>query len=146
MSPFTILLLLFVLSQLYWAWRGYRFAARRIPSRTVRFAVCAAVAAAYFVLYKWNLGTWRATTTPIHLTVRDALSVPFLWWAPTSMVAFLIVLLFAIPRGIAAGFRRIRSPELPSSSRRGFLERTATVATAAPFAAGAYGLLYGRLN
>jgi predicted MPP superfamily phosphohydrolase len=47
-----------------------------------------------------------------------------------------------------AARRRPRSggDALPSPSRRVFLERTAKVATTAPFFAGAYGLLYGRLN
>jgi predicted MPP superfamily phosphohydrolase len=153
MSPFILILLLFGLSQVYWAWRGYRFLAARIRRPAIRFAVCAIAAAAYLLLYQLNAGAWRTNNSPIHLTWRDAfLSAPFLWWAPTSMVAFLVVLVIAILRGIAAGVgrlftrQRIYVGEIESPSRRGFLERTATAAVAAPFVAGAYGLLYGRLN
>jgi predicted MPP superfamily phosphohydrolase len=42
--------------------------------------------------------------------------------------------------------RRAAGPEIQSPPRRQFLQRTAAVATGAPFVAGAYGLLYGRLN
>jgi predicted MPP superfamily phosphohydrolase len=152
MSLFIIILLIFGVSQLYWAWRGYSFAARHIRPRGVRFAVCGLVAAVYFVLYQLNLGAWRTPVSSVHLTWRDVLSAPFLWWAPTSLVGFLIVLLFSIPKGIAAGVRRILARrgatdrEVASPSRRGFLEQAASVAVAAPFVAGAYGLLYGRLN
>ena len=152
MSLFTVILFVFAVSQIYWAWRGYSFAAAHIRSRAVRFVVCGVVLTLYVVFYLANLGAWRAPGTPVHLTWRDALlSAPFLWWAPTSLFAFLIVLLLAIPRVIAAGARRVfggraRTAEVASPARRGFLEQTASVAVAAPFVAGAYGLLYGRLN
>jgi len=42
--------------------------------------------------------------------------------------------------------RRRAGTEIPSPARRQFLERTAAVLTGAPFVAGTYGLLYGRLN
>jgi len=134
---FAIILLLFAISQIYWAYRGYRFAAARISSRTVRAAVCAVVLAAWGILYYVNLGPGRAGFTPVRLTAREAFLVaPFLWWAASSFFAFLLALLIAIPKTAARpfGFR----PE-----RRHFLEQAVV---AAPFVAGAYGLLYGRLN
>ena len=148
MSIFAILLLFFGVSQVYWAWRGYRFAAARIRRRGPRIAVCGAVALVYAVLYQFNLGAWRASGSAVHLTVRDALvSAPFLWWAATSLFGFLVVILFAIPRGLVWAVRRMMAgPEIQSPARRGFLEQTATVAAGVPFVAGAYGLLYGRLN
>lgn len=152
MSVFSIILLIFGLSQLYWAWRGYVWAARRIRSRTVLWAVCAIVGAAYFLLYEINLGDGRMREEHVYTSLGDALfAAPFRWWAASSLVAFLVVIVFAIPRGIVAGVRWLRrrhraGKELESPERRGFLERTATVAAAAPFVAGAYGLLYGRLN
>ena len=148
MSIFAILLLFFGVSQVYWAWRGYRFAAARIRRRGRRIAVCGAVALVYAVLYQFNLGAWRASGSAVHLTVRDALvSAPFLWWAATSLFGFLVVILFAIPRGLVWAVRRMMAgPEIQSPARRGFLEQTATVAAGVPFVAGAYGLLYGRLN
>jgi predicted MPP superfamily phosphohydrolase len=146
MSVFAIILLILAASQLYWLWRGYLFARKRIQSRTRRLAVCAVVLALYVVLYQFNLGIWRERSSPVHLTPVDALvSAPFLWWIASSIVAFLVAIIFAIPRGIAAAVRRRRS-DLASPARRQFLERAATVATAAPFVAGGYGLLYGRLN
>jgi hypothetical protein len=153
MAIFSILLLIFGVSQLYWGWRGYRFAAAHIRSHVRRWAVCGAVLAAYLAEYQYNLGAWREPVTPVRLTLRDALlAAPFLWWAVSSLVAFLVVILFAIPRGIVGGVRRLLArrraagPEIQSPARRQFLERTAAVATGAPFVAGAYGLLYGRLN
>src|SRR5580704_11194784 len=108
MSIFSALLLIFGLSQLYWAWRGYLFAAARIRSRGWRLAVCGAALAAYLVEYQINFGAWRERGSPVRLTLSDALlAAPFLWWAASSLVAFLVVLLFSIPRSIVNGVRRI---------------------------------------
>jgi uncharacterized protein len=153
MSIFSTLLLIFAASQLYWAWRAYLFAAAHIRSRGWRWAVCGAVLAAYLMEWQINLGSWRGRGSPVRLTLSDALlAAPFLWWAASSLVAFLVVILFAIRRGIVAGAhwvlarRRATGPQIQSPARRDFLERTAAVAAGAPFVAGAYGLLYGRLN
>jgi len=152
MSVFSIILLIFGLSQVYWAWRGYAWAAKRIRSRTLLWALAAAVLAVYYLLYEMNLGGGRLREENVRLTLADALfAAPFRWWAASSLVAFLVVVVLAIPRGIAAGVRRVmarrrQSKEIESPDRRGFLEHTATLVTAAPFVAGAYGLLYGRLN
>jgi predicted MPP superfamily phosphohydrolase len=153
MSVFTIALLILAMSQMYWAWRGYRLAKTHIRSPLHRLLVCGVVLVCYAVLYEFNLGAWRDRATPVHLTAGYALlSAPFLAWAASSLFAFFVAILFAIPRGLVAGVRRVRAArrpkkiELESPARRGFLERTATVGVAAPFVAGAYGLLYGRLN
>ena len=153
MRILSTLLLIFGVSQLYWAWRGYSCAAARIPSRALRWAVCGAVLAAYLALYQLNFGVWRKPETPVRLTLRDALlAAPILWWAACSLIAFLVAILLAIPRGMVGGLRwllarrRAAGPEIPSPGRRQFLERTAAVVTGAPFVAGTYGLLYGRLN
>jgi len=156
MSIFSVVLLLLAASQFYWAWRGYRFAVAHIRSCGRRWAACATVLAIYVVLYRFNMGGWRDRSTPVHLTLFDALvAAPFLWWAASSLVAFLVVIVFAIPQGIGNSAlwlrdrRRaahLRGREIESPPRRAFLERTAAVAAGAPFVAGAYGLLYGRLN
>jgi uncharacterized protein len=156
MSVFSTILLIFGVSQLYWGWRGYAWAARRIRSRALLWTACAAVLAVYLVLYQHNLGGWRAREEHVHLTIQDALvAAPFWWWAASSLVAFLIVVLLAIPRGIARGIargvrrlavKRAANVEIESLERRSFLEHTATVAAGAPFVAGTYGLFYGRLN
>ena len=153
MSIFSIALLIFAVSQIYWAWRFYRFLAARIRSRAVLWSTCAAAVAIYFVGYQYGMGGWRDRSTPIHLTAADALlAAPFLCWAASSFFAFIVVLLFAIPRGIRWGVRRLLargrypSPEIESPARRDLLRDAANVCAAAPFVAGAYGLLYGRLN
>jgi hypothetical protein len=66
----------------------------------------------------------------------------------SSVVAFLIVLVFGLVRAVVWVVRGAlpKREEPPEPGRRAFLARTATVAAAAPFVAGAYGLLYGRLN
>ncbi|HTX37808.1 MAG TPA: metallophosphoesterase [Bryobacteraceae bacterium] len=155
MSIFSIVLLILGVSQLYWAWRGYRFATAHIQRRAWRWGVCAAVLVVWVVLYRLNIGSWRERATPVRLTLYDALLVaPFWWWAASSLVGFLVAMVFAIPQSIVGGARwlaRWRAahrtrPELSSPPRRAFLERTAAVATGAPFVAGVYGLFYGRLN
>lgn len=153
MSIFGIARLIFSVTQLYWAWRGYRFAARHIRSRGRRLALCAAVLAVYMVLYELVFGTWSPHRTPVHLTLFNALiEGPFLCWAAASLFGFLVAILFAIPQAMVGGARRLLAwrraarGEIQSPPRRAFLERTATVAAAAPFVAGAYGALYGRLN
>ena len=107
----------------------------------------------YFAYYRFPFFHGGAST--VHLTLEDALlDGPFLWWIASSLVGFLIVLIFAVPqalvgagRWIAARRRAHRGPDAPPSpERRRFLARTASVAASAPFFAGAYGLFYGRLN
>jgi predicted MPP superfamily phosphohydrolase len=152
MSIFSLLLLVFAISQLYWAWRAYTFAVPRIRSRSLRWTLFALLLCVYFIEYQLNLGAWREQSSPIRLTPRDALlAAPFLWWAASSFFAFLLVILFAIPTGIVYAMRRLlvprrNAPAANSPSRRDLLRGAASVATAAPFVAGAYGLLYGRLN
>ncbi len=151
MSIFTTALLIFGVSQLYWAWRVYTFLAARVRSRARLWALCAGLSAIFLVEYQFNFGAWREGTTPVHLRLADALlGAPFLWWAASSFFAFLIVLLFAIPRGYPARHLRGAAQREARRSnlftRRDLLQRTATVAVSAPFVAGAYGLLYGRLN
>ena len=154
MSIFTFFLAIFGASQVYWAWRGLSFARRHIASRGRRLVAIGVVLAAYLGLFAYNFGYFGRRGTAVQLTPADALlAAPFLWWAVSSLVACLVAILFAIPQGLVglarrmAARRRARSgTAIESPARRVFLERTAHVAAAAPFVAGAYGLLYGRLN
>jgi uncharacterized protein len=153
MSIFSIALLIFGVSQIYWAWRIYRFLAARIGSRGVLWSACGGLIALYILGYQYGMGSWRDRSTPVHLTASDALlAAPFLCWAASSLFAFFVALLFAIPRGIRWVVRRLvrrcRSPrlEIESPARRDLLTTAANVCAAAPFVAGSYGLLYGRLN
>ena len=140
MSIFTAIFIFFGISQAYWIWRGFALVSRLVPARGRRLAIAGTVLAVYVALFAYNFfGVWTRPT-PVRLTLRDALLVaPFLWWAVSSLVAFLV----AMAIGIA---RRAAGDAIESPSRRVFLERAATAAVAAPFVAGAYGLLYGRLN
>lgn len=162
MSIFSIALLILAASQIYWGWRLYRVLARRIRRRAVVWGLFVAVAALYVVEYQYNLGAWRAHSSPVYLTWKEALlGAPFLFWAASSLFAFLVVAILAIPRGVVAGVRAVRrrgsvregscaGQELcatgTSATRRDVLRTASDVAAAVPFIAGAYGLLYGRLN
>ena len=146
-----IVLAILLVSQVYWAVRGLKLARRRIRSRGPRLAVCGAVLAFYLLAFAYYTGRIGGRSTPVTLTLPDALlSAPLAWWIASSLVAFLVVLLMAVPKGIAAAVYKLRSRfsggAAESPGRRQFLARTAAIATGAPFVAGAYGLLYGRLN
>jgi predicted MPP superfamily phosphohydrolase len=148
MSIFTIVLIIFGISQTYWGWRLYRLAVRLFPSRVRRMAVCAPVLAFSVVAMAFNFGWFGPRPSPIRLTAADALlGAPFLWWLACSIIGFVVAALFSIPQAVVALARRFWTKrDLESPDRRRFLGRTAAVASAAPFVAGAYGLLYGRLN
>src|ERR1700744_4970179 len=143
MSIFSFILLFFALTQIYWAWRIYRFLGRHIRSRAALWVICACLAVAYFAGYQYNLGAWRERSSPVHMTWGDALlTAPFTWWAVSSLVAAVLLLLFAIPHGIVAGARRMRLSDRPpvehapdAPTRRDVLEQAATVVAAAPFVA-----------
>jgi predicted MPP superfamily phosphohydrolase len=108
-------------------------------------AACGSVATVYALLFAYNMNFLGREPTPVHFTFAQALlAAPFLVWMPASMVAFLVSVAAAPLR--IAGRWRIRSEGPANPERRHFLERAATVAASAPFVAGAYGLLYGRLN
>jgi hypothetical protein len=148
MSIFTIVLIGFGISQLYWGWRGYSLAARLIPARGRRLAAIGAVLAVYLAMFAYNFSYPGRRATPVHLTWSEAvLAAPYLCWAVSSLLSFLIVLPFAILRwGVEKLRARPGEDVIEQPARRHFLERTAAVAASAPFVAGAYGLLYGRLN
>jgi uncharacterized protein len=146
MSPFTLILIFLAASQLYWIWRLYALLVRWSVSPGRRMLAIAGVALAWILLFEYNFGFLRDGRYPVHLTLKQALfAAPFLWWAASSMVAFLLVVLIAIFKAPFQLFRllRPRRAAVQSASRRHFLE---TAVTAAPFVAGAYGLFYGRLN
>lgn len=149
MSIFSIVLVVFAISQIYWGWRGYSLLSQKIRSDGLRLAIVLMAGVLWVVLYLFTFGVWSdyRQGSPVHLTVRNALLVaPFLWWISASVVGFLLVILFAIPKSIwMLGRRIVAGGDLVSLPRRRFLT-TATVVGGAPFVAGAYGLLYGRLN
>ena len=152
---FAPVLFLFLGSQIYFVLRASVWARRSFPSRAGWIAGAAVIALyfLYFGLYLWGA---RNVPTATHLRLWDALvDAPFLWWIFASTLAFAVVVVVWLVRGavrVANGIARsarpapAAQPASSGSSRRKFLEGAATAAVAGPFVAGAYGLLYGRLN
>ncbi|MBV9744953.1 MAG: metallophosphoesterase [Acidobacteriia bacterium] len=142
-------LLLFLGGQVYFLWRGCVFLVRHIANRAGRIAAMTVLLGVYAALFAANLRSGgRIQPAPTHLTLHDALiSAPFLWWIFSSTLAFFVVLVVWLVRLAGRAFPRRAVIEAPASTgRRQFLEGVATAAVAAPFVAGAYGLLWGRLN
>jgi predicted MPP superfamily phosphohydrolase len=145
--------LLFIGGQIYWIFRVAVWARRLLRSRGARWGVGLAALAVYLLAFAFNVYSGREIPSPTHMTLRDALLVaPFLWWIFSSTVAFAVVILIWLVR-LPDRFLRARLTkhphilrDLPSPARRQFLERAATATAAVPFVAGAYGLLWGRLN
>lgn len=141
---------LFVGSQIYFLVRGLVWTRRRIRSRAWGITAGIIGLLIYCVYFALNVWGGRERLETPYMTPWDALVVaPFRWWIFSSTLAFLVVLVVWAIRGAARLIRAaIRTPEPASTgpSRRQFLEATASAAVASPFVAGAYGLLYGRLN
>jgi hypothetical protein len=124
MSPFTLILIFLAASQLYWIWRLYALLVRWSVSPGRRMLAIAGVALAWILLFEYNFGFLRDGRYPVHLTLKQALfAAPFLWWAASSMVAFLLVVLIAIFKAPFQLFRllRPRRAAVQSASRRHFL-------------------------
>jgi uncharacterized protein len=153
---FSAIILLIIGSQVYWVRRARIWGKKRIQTRTARIGLGLAALAYYLGLFAYNFRWFGRSPSPTHLTFKDAaFGAPFQWWLLSSLVAFIIVMMIwavrLLGRTLAWSWRRATRPEpapAPSAlavpNRRRFLERTAMLATAAPFAASAYGLLYGR--
>jgi predicted MPP superfamily phosphohydrolase len=146
--------LLFIGGQVYWIIRIGRWGLRRLPSRAARWGAGFAALILYLLAFVFNIFSARGPE-PTHMTLRYAVVVaPFLWWIFSSTVAFMVVILIWLVRmlalGVTAAARLLQRPpavpDLPSPARRQFLESAATATAAVPFVAGAYGLLWGRLN
>ena len=145
--------LLFIGGQVYWILRVAAWGRRLLRSRAARWGVGLPALAFYLGGFAYNIYSGREIPSPTRLTLRDAVLVaPFLWWIFSSTVAFAVVILIWLVR-LPDRFLRARLSksssvlqDLPSPARRQFLERAATATAAVPFVAGAYGLLWGRLN
>ena len=145
---------LFIGGQVYWILRVRAWGRRLIRNRGARWMTGLAALALYLSAFAWNIFLGREIPSPTQMTLKDALLVaPFLWWIFSSTIAFAVVVVLWVVRlpvvaAIAAKRFLIRSPanDLPSPARRQFLENAATATACVPFVAGAYGLLWGRLN
>jgi len=137
-----IIMAVFAASQIYWYVRARALVRRRAKTKSARILLTVAGLAAYLSMFLINFGVFGPRDSPTRLTWYDALiSAPFEWWVASSVVAFLIAILVWPVRRVARSASALASP-----ARRQFLERSARAVVAAPFVAGAYGLLYGRLN
>jgi hypothetical protein len=156
-----------IASQLFWIRCVLDLGERFIPGKPRRawLAVIAGVVYLFFFAYKFT--PWdspRGDST--HLMLRSVL-INGAWsvWLVGSLVGFGLVMVFwtvdRAGRAAAWVYRRAREAaaghaaapnsraialDPPSPARRRFLEQTAIALSAAPFVAGAYGLLYGRLD
>src|SRR6267142_6097778 len=110
MSILGVVLILFAAAQFYWLWRGVVLLRRRIARPRTRAIVGGAVLAYAMLLVAFNFGYLGRYDTAVHLTLRDALlTAPFTWWAASSIIGFIVVLLLSPALGIAWLVRR-RSP------------------------------------
>ncbi len=139
---FSILIAIFVASQVFWYIRARALVKRLAQTRQTQLILTAAGLLLYLALLAFNFGLFGRRSSPTRLTWYDALiSAPFAYWVVCSLVAFLLAaILWPVKRAARA------TGALASPGRRQFLERSANVVVAAPFVAGAYGLFYGRLN
>ena len=163
--------LIFIASQLFWIRRVVDLGERFIPGKPRRAWLEAIVGVTYLLFFAynfatWNSVTWNSTHPSTELTLRSILfEAPFWWWFVGSFAGFGLLIVFWTvdratraaawiyrkARAAAAGHAPAPKPEAialdpPSPSRRRFLEQTAVAVSAAPFVAGACGLLYGRLD
>jgi predicted MPP superfamily phosphohydrolase len=154
-SIFGVILSILCLSQLYWFWRASVRIRKSFRKTSARLALCGTALAVYFLMLAFNVGWLNGRRTPTHLTPGEVLlGAPFTWWIACSLVSFLVLTVFWIGASIVRApvwaarklLARARAPEIESPPRRVFLRRTANVVAAAPFAAGVYGLLQGRLS
>ncbi len=145
---------IFLASQLFWIRRVEEWCGRFVSNPRWRKALGAMGTVIYIFLFSYNVPWIGERSSPTHLTLRAALlEAPFRWWILSSLLGFLVVTFFwtvdRTARAIRWGYRKLSaSPRAipPSPSRRRFLEQTAIAVSAAPFVAGAYGLLYGRVH
>jgi predicted MPP superfamily phosphohydrolase len=160
------ILVMLIASQLFWIRRVLDLGERFIPGKPRRawLAVIAGVVYLFFFAYSFRsfgIGHIPRAADP---RLRSVLIVgAFSWWLVGSWAGFGLVMVFwTIDRAVRAAawvYRRAReaaaahaaAPKpaaiaLPSLARRRFLEQTAIALSATPFVAGAYGLLYGRLD
>lgn len=165
--PFVIF---YVASQVFWIAKIRQWKRSLLKSRALRTWLGVAGWTFYALLYAYAVWNLRRRPSPTRLTISDALlQAPFEWWVFSSVAGFLFYLGVRVCAWlwspISRGFRRSArapvqprsgtsstdsteadSPALARPDRRLFFRRTATAASLAPFVAGAYGLLYGRMN
>jgi len=155
----SALVMIFGASQLFWYRRLHEWSARWIQSPVRRrwlgraalalFGLCLISFFSFFVS--------RRASEPTHFTLLSAVrEAAFPTWFACSVLGFFLVIIFWLADRAARAaywlYAQLFLPSNPghhpllSADRRRFLEQAAYAVSAAPFVAGAYGLLYGRLN
>jgi uncharacterized protein len=147
---------LFIPSQVFWLWQVRALGGKVIPHPSTRRWLAWSGGIIYVVLVAFNFLWPRPAHEAAHLTLQAALlQAPFRWWMLASLLGFAFILAFFIcdrlARMVYWGYRKLSAASHPgerllSPSRRRFLTRTVVAASATPFAACAYGLLYERLD
>jgi hypothetical protein len=151
----TLAILLFIPSQLFWFWQLRALGRQFIRSRTLRVWLAGLGMGLYAISF---VAVWflpRHNPEAAHLTLRAVLlEAPFRWWMLSSLLGFVVIapiyLCNRLVRSVGRVYRRLLPPSSPqpepllSPARRHFLARTAVAVSATPFAACAYGMLYGR--
>lgn len=154
-------IIIFIASQLFWFRRLAEWGEKLIPHRAVRRSLAGAGAIFYILLFAYMFAWSRSLSTPTEFTFQAALlDVPFFWWFAGSLMGFGLYLVFWMSGRAARAalwlYRKTvdmfrpapdsNSADLISADRRQFLEQTAMMVSAAPFAVSAYGLFLGRVN
>jgi hypothetical protein len=151
----TVALLFFLPSQLFWVWQVGALGRKYIHRPSLRRWLGGGAMGLYLLLLAFNLFWPRTAPEPAHLTLQAALlDAPFRWWMLSSLLGFVAITAFYVVdrlgRATFWAYRKLFPPtnagddRLLSPQRRHFLVRTAVAASATPFAACAYGLLYER--
>jgi len=167
---FLGLLVTLIASQFFWIGRVADLGERFLPGKPRRVRLGAIAGAICLILFvynqaTWNSEAWNSKHLSTSLTLRSVLlEAPFWWWFVGSFAGFFLVLAFwTLDRAASiavwicrkasnaasghAVFKREEFASDPASpSRRRFLEQTAVLVRATPFAAAGYGLLHGRLD
>ena len=150
-------ILLFVPSQIFWLWQVHALGQKFIRNKSAQRWFSWIGAAVYIAMVALNLPqVWPSPNPePAHLTLRAALlEAPFRWWMLASLLGFAAIAAFYVCGRLGRAaywvYRKAFPPSTPgrepllSPARRHFLARAAVAASATPFAACAYGMLYER--
>ena len=157
------LLLIFIASQIFWIGRVVDLVEWVLRRTVCRRRVAISVVLAYLFVVAYSFPTtiaqghtFRLGFYRLPIIVTEAV---FWWWFVGSMLAFLLVMVFGlverVVRAAAWTYRKVHqvaqqpdtgnSETAPSSpNRRQFMQQTAVLVSATPFAAAGYGLLYER--
>ena len=156
-------LLIFIASQIFWIGRVVDLGEWLLGPRVCRRRVAIGVVLAYLFVIAYSFPTtiaqghtFRIGFYRLPIIMTEGV---FQWWFVGSMLGFLLVMVFGLTdrvvRAAAWTYRKVHrvaqqpasgnSEVAPSSpNRRQFMQQTAVLVSATPFAAAGYGLLYER--